>query len=67
MPRRNIDGFWGEHLPVSVRLSWRAREALHLLRERWGCSRSEAIRRALLEAAARPESLSTPSTEPASK
>lgn len=52
MPRRNLKGGWGEHSAVSVRLTREDRQALSLLRRAWGCSASEAIRRALKNSAA---------------
>jgi len=54
MPRRNLTGGWGESRAVTVRLTRQEREALKVLRDRWQCSTSEALRRAVVEAAAVP-------------
>lgn len=53
MPRRNLDGFWGENRPISVRLSARERRELHRLCEQWECTVSDAIRRAVRDTAQR--------------
>ena len=53
MPRRNLDGHWGENTPISVRMSPRERRELRHLCEQWGCTTSAAIRRAVSEAAQR--------------
>ncbi len=56
MARRNLSGGWGESRAMTVRLSPAERMTLRVLRERWGCTASGAIRRALREAAAALES-----------
>ena len=52
MPRRNLAGnFWGESQRLTVRVSSRELRALDDLADAWGIDRSEAIRRAIREAA----------------
>jgi len=53
MSRPNLAGdFWGESQRLTVRVSSRELRALDELTDAWGADRSEAIRRALREAAA---------------
>lgn len=51
--RRNLAGHFGESRVVSVRLSRRDLDAARRLQEAWGIGFSEALRRALQEAARR--------------
>jgi predicted transcriptional regulator len=51
MPRRNLTGGWGESSVVTVRLVPADRRRLYALAARWNVTASEAIRRAIREAA----------------
>lgn len=53
MPRRNLTGGWGESRVVTVRLVPADTRLLRELAAAWGLTGSEAIRRAIHEAAAR--------------
>jgi len=55
MPRRNLKGTWGESRVVTVRLSVDDARCLSALCELWQCNQSEALRRALVDAASRHE------------
>lgn len=59
MPRRNLDGMWGENRPRSIRFSSDDRRRLAFLRERWPEAKSDAdlVRRALRVAASMERSL----------
>ena len=50
MPHKNLDGSWGESRAMTVRLTPYDRDALRTLTERWACTPSEAIRRAVAHA-----------------
>ena len=53
MPRNNLDGNrWGESQRLTVRLSRRERRALDELAVAWQSDKSEALRRAVRQAAA---------------
>lgn len=51
MPRRNLTGGWGESRVVTVRLVPDDTRRVRALAVRWNVSESEAIRRAIREAA----------------
>ena len=50
MPRKSLTGSLGESPTLTVRLAPAHRRALRELSEAWGCTWSEALRRAVLEA-----------------
>ena len=47
MPRKNLDQRWGESRAITVRLAVKDRRALAELVDAWGCTQSDAVRRAL--------------------
>jgi len=54
MPRRSLIGTtWGESERLTIRVSPRELRALNELVDTWGTDRSEVVRRAIREAAAR--------------
>ena len=53
MPRKNLEQGWGESRAITVRLAVKDRRALAELVDAWGCTQSDAVRRAIEEAAAR--------------
>lgn len=53
MPRKNLTGSWGESRAMTVRLTAAEHRAISTLREHWGGTNSDVVRRALTDAAKR--------------